>query len=853
MSTYYSDSTSGLRRYNSWCDSSNRGTNAVQSNFKITKGVIEGLVGMESPEHIGMSYNVRLIDTGHLIKCRRLVDNASFDGVGEYSPLEEGDPVIIAYKEGMLQDGIILGSFYTEGTYKDFYIKGNSVPPKSNPSDSTESNQPSIHPNRIAQPDAWFHMIGGKVSPYRDPALTDGSSSHRASKRPFPASIQLKNKMGDVAQYARGDIIFYSDSNIILFSSQEGKSKCKRLKELAIYYQEMVDELERFVGTSIKDESITDESIESKSTSLRSLINGDSINDISFISTDIIKSYIDKLSLNVDKSDINKSDIDKDDDRRNRRHIDGRLTVDYMMWAPMIEYHIPQLKAMVSKCKELYITCKEDSLIENSILNKQIEASAINNSATCSYLTSGKEVNDEYIENISQGKICKKDGVIHYPFIKWKLNKEEGDKLGDYASIDDIKEEIVHKKTLQAFIEMSNKAKEESNGTILLAIASAYRDEHYLNKYGLGKRECDTPQLNLKLVAPINNSEHLTGYGIDVVDKNDSNTFSLNNTYVSKAWTWLENNCNKYGFEISFPKGNKQGLDYEPWHLRYIKDIPEDLALVFSYAKEGGKIDKITQDKLCNTSPKQESVEHTQDKEIDRNTLDLDKIVGDNSIDSLTIITGEDVINSKKGNAPFNVGDGFKLIIAEIISTKLSNKEITLEDNIEVIPSLIVENEGEFKEGKRFSLRFLLENMLEKDGTSSANLLANLIGKDEISNKIKSLNYSASAYPNKSSTFELCVSLYRLSIEGEGNVYDIIRKSLSKNNTVNGMNKGIVLSRKGYSSITNTYTAVYKNTKGYFIISAINTQEGMDENLTNITKAFNQSIKVIDDLEINGI
>jgi D-alanyl-D-alanine carboxypeptidase len=39
------------------------------------------------------------------------------------------------------------------------------------------------------------------------------------------------------------------------------------------------------------------------------------------------------------------------------------------------------------------------------------------------------------------------------------------------------------------------------------------------------------------------------------------------------AFKWLEANAARYSFEISFPKGNAQGVSYESWHWRFIGDI----------------------------------------------------------------------------------------------------------------------------------------------------------------------------------------------------------------------------------------------------------------------------------------
>jgi len=72
--------------------------------------------------------------------------------------------------------------------------------------------------------------------------------------------------------------------------------------------------------------------------------------------------------------------------------------------------------------------------------------------------------------------------------------------------------------------------------------------------------------------APPGYSEHHTGYAIDLGDGSspDSNlSQSFENT---PAFKWLEANATTFSFELSFPKNNRQGVSYEPWHWRFVGD-----------------------------------------------------------------------------------------------------------------------------------------------------------------------------------------------------------------------------------------------------------------------------------------
>jgi zinc D-Ala-D-Ala carboxypeptidase len=72
--------------------------------------------------------------------------------------------------------------------------------------------------------------------------------------------------------------------------------------------------------------------------------------------------------------------------------------------------------------------------------------------------------------------------------------------------------------------------------------------------------------------APPGHSEHHTGYAIDIGDGNAPSVNLSPDFENTAAFKWLETNAVKYSFEMSFPKDNKQGVTYEPWHWRFVGD-----------------------------------------------------------------------------------------------------------------------------------------------------------------------------------------------------------------------------------------------------------------------------------------
>lgn len=98
---------------------------------------------------------------------------------------------------------------------------------------------------------------------------------------------------------------------------------------------------------------------------------------------------------------------------------------------------------------------------------------------------------------------------------------------------------------------------------------SAYRSydtqsglyNNYKNSYGLTYAD--------KWSARAGHSEHQTGLALDVGVKSE---YSLGKFESSREFTWMKDNCYKYGFILRYPKGKEYitGYGYEPWHYRYV-------------------------------------------------------------------------------------------------------------------------------------------------------------------------------------------------------------------------------------------------------------------------------------------
>lgn len=68
----------------------------------------------------------------------------------------------------------------------------------------------------------------------------------------------------------------------------------------------------------------------------------------------------------------------------------------------------------------------------------------------------------------------------------------------------------------------------------------------------------------LRLVAAPGCSEHHTGRAIDIGSPDNQ---SLNEDFARTAeFRWLRKHATRFGFCLSYPRRNRHGIGYEPWH-----------------------------------------------------------------------------------------------------------------------------------------------------------------------------------------------------------------------------------------------------------------------------------------------
>ncbi|RMF67288.1 MAG: D-alanyl-D-alanine carboxypeptidase family protein [Cyanobacteria bacterium J069] len=128
--------------------------------------------------------------------------------------------------------------------------------------------------------------------------------------------------------------------------------------------------------------------------------------------------------------------------------------------------------------------------------------------------------------------------------------------------------ERLHTDAGLALLKMIDAARLEG---VWIVPVSGFRDyERQTRLFRLKTQQYGSTEAAARAVAPPGHSEHHTGYAVDLSDglaRAMDVSLSFGKT---AAFQWLMRRAAQFGFELSFPEHNAQGVNYEPWHWRYV-------------------------------------------------------------------------------------------------------------------------------------------------------------------------------------------------------------------------------------------------------------------------------------------
>jgi D-alanyl-D-alanine carboxypeptidase len=107
-----------------------------------------------------------------------------------------------------------------------------------------------------------------------------------------------------------------------------------------------------------------------------------------------------------------------------------------------------------------------------------------------------------------------------------------------------------------------------SSDGIALEALSGFRSVERQTEIIRGKlKSGEKLEVILQTVAAPGYSEHHTGRAIDIGVPGEP---PLTEAFAqTKAYRWLKSHANDFGFKLSYPKGNRNGFAFEPWHWRH--------------------------------------------------------------------------------------------------------------------------------------------------------------------------------------------------------------------------------------------------------------------------------------------
>ncbi|MDY6802418.1 MAG: M15 family metallopeptidase [Cyanobacteriota bacterium] len=182
------------------------------------------------------------------------------------------------------------------------------------------------------------------------------------------------------------------------------------------------------------------------------------------------------------------------------------------------------------------------------------------------------------VDREEQKLIASKTAYGHFLYPQGHINRMVI--IASYGTRQYQRFEYLHPEAAKALMKMIYTARDE--GVWLVPVSGFRTVEKQQELFEAQIQRRGSTEAAAKVSAPPGYSEHHTGFAIDLTDGNFPKkdiTVDFENT---RAYQWLRSHAQEFGFELSFPPNNSQGVSYEPWHWRYVGS--QEAAAIFSRA-----------------------------------------------------------------------------------------------------------------------------------------------------------------------------------------------------------------------------------------------------------------------------
>jgi zinc D-Ala-D-Ala carboxypeptidase len=210
----------------------------------------------------------------------------------------------------------------------------------------------------------------------------------------------------------------------------------------------------------------------------------------------------------------------------------------------------------------------QDSFLSSSSLLKTPQIKSFKQNDQNNIIKMNQDIHfnqDKSIPNLPQLSASSNKTKQHFNHFYYSENTRKNlIKVANYYN----RNEFLDHETADAFKRMQLDAKNNGVDLIIISGFRSVSDQGKLFENQTERR--GSKEKAAKLSAPPGFSEHHTGFAMDIGDGKMPDTdlkFSFEKT---PAYLWLVQNANNYGFELSFPPNNPQGVSFEPWHWRYV-------------------------------------------------------------------------------------------------------------------------------------------------------------------------------------------------------------------------------------------------------------------------------------------